>query len=303
MTRIFETAIPPAHPAVLVREGDGPPVGICFAVNDAWARTITTALNAAEGNRRAIAAELAEAMNAAPTANTPHPEALAERASKGEGSSERNGEARTIYPLEGEISGADGLAPIEGDGEPVGGTKLVEVPLTDKPEIQWGRKMPDGTWMTSAHRHVIDAYCRSPGETEIVTVNQGDDGELVVIPMTPEKGEAEPVAWECHDMITDDIQVIRDREHAEWRAAHIFEGKPAWTVRPLFSHPAPSAEGALREALEPFLEISGEMFAMNANDSDVVTIKCRAFSDFSLTFRHFRVLTNSAAAYMKSEGK
>ena len=67
MTRIFEATRPLTHPAVTVRDSaGGQPDGVCVAVDHAWAETIAAALNAREGNRHAIAAELAEAMNQIP---------------------------------------------------------------------------------------------------------------------------------------------------------------------------------------------------------------------------------------------
>lgn len=92
MTRRFEANPPHATPGVALIENGRAVETVCLCPRADWAQRIARALNAAEGDRRAIAAELAEAMNAA-SADAPHPEALAERASKGECSGARGGDA------------------------------------------------------------------------------------------------------------------------------------------------------------------------------------------------------------------
>ncbi|ORE90962.1 hypothetical protein [Aurantimonas sp. 22II-16-19i] len=88
MTRRFEANPPHATPGIALIENGRPVETVCLCPRADWAPQIARALNAIEAIEGAQA-EIAKAMNANGFLTAPHPEALAERASKGEGSSER----------------------------------------------------------------------------------------------------------------------------------------------------------------------------------------------------------------------
>lgn len=68
MTRRFEAHPPHATPGVALIENGRVTETVCLTPRADWAPQIARALNILEGDRRAIAAELAEAMNNAPSA-------------------------------------------------------------------------------------------------------------------------------------------------------------------------------------------------------------------------------------------
>lgn len=83
MTRRFEANPPHATPGVALMENGRAVETVCLCARADWAPHIAHAMNAIEEAQ----AEIAEAMNANGFLTAPHPEAPAERASKGEGSS------------------------------------------------------------------------------------------------------------------------------------------------------------------------------------------------------------------------
>lgn len=63
-------------------------------------------------------------------------------------------------------------------------------------------------------------------------------------------GEGEAVAWSCRDLITGQVSLTDDREHAMLRAGHM----DAWTVRPLYLHPSPEMGEISRDELKTILD-------------------------------------------------
>lgn len=126
---------------------------------------------------------------------------------------------------------------------------------------------------------ILDAHPAPPAIADAPATERPAVTGKVRYPIANAPAEQEPVAWLCFDQIMKQKSVTLDRDFAMYRAKY----SEAWTVEPLYAHPAPDGAAALdrliaervREAVEAEREACAKIAEHPATPGIAAAIRAR----------------------------